>query len=144
MSTENRMNENNNEYDYENRNVNRNGNGNGNGNGGNQGGNGEDGKKPNSKLMLLAIAAVITVLSVYFLSSMYEGATSKEITYDAFLEMLDNGEVQSVKVTGSGKVIITPKGQSFIKKKINSRRYKTKTSRSLGNSTRTKFYLYTS
>ena len=58
--------------------------------------------------MIIIVAAIVTILLVYFMSSMFESATSKEIGYDRFLEMLDNGEVKSVKITSEGKIVITP------------------------------------
>ena len=82
-------------------------NSNGNGNNGNNG-NGGNGKKGGSKLSLLIFAAIITILMVYFMGTMYENATSEEISYNKFLTMLESGEVKSVEITSEGKIIITP------------------------------------
>ena len=102
----------NNNY-YNNSNYNNNGNNNGydNGNRGNNennGNNGQNGKKNSPTLLIIVVAAIVTILLVYFMSSMFESATSKEIGYDQFLEMLDNGEIKSVKITSEGKIVITP------------------------------------
>jgi cell division protease FtsH len=43
------------------------------------------------------------------MSTAFENATSKEITYDEYLKMIDSGEVKSVVVSSGGKVVITPK-----------------------------------
>ena len=84
---------------------NRNDNNNGNNGNGNNGGNG---KKGGSRLSLLIFAAIITILMVYFMGTMYENATSEEISYNKFLTMLEKGEVKSVEITSEGKIIITP------------------------------------
>ena len=91
---------------------NRNGNDNGNGNG--PGGPNGNGKKGGSRIGLLLFAAIITILMVYFMGSMYENATSEEIPYNKFLTMLQSGEVKSVELTGEGKIIITPHDNSSI------------------------------
>ncbi|MBQ5851610.1 MAG: ATP-dependent metallopeptidase FtsH/Yme1/Tma family protein, partial [Lachnospiraceae bacterium] len=91
---------------------NRNGNDNGNGNG--PGGPNGNGKKGGSRIGLLLFAAIITILMVYFMGSMYENATSEEIPYNKFLSMLQSGEVKSVELTGEGKIIITPHDESSI------------------------------
>ena len=89
------------------------GNGN-NGNNGNNGGPNGNGKKGGSKLALLIFAAIITILMVYFMGSMYENATSEEISYNKFLTMLENGEVKSVDITSDGKITITPTEENTI------------------------------
>lgn len=89
-------------------------NGNNNGyNNGNRGGNGSNDKRGGSKYTVIIIAAILTILMVYFASSLFENATSQEISYNEFLQMLDDGQVESVKITGEGKVVITPKESSF-------------------------------
>ncbi len=71
--------------------------------------NGGNGEKRNSRIMIILIAAVVTLFLVYFMSTAFENATSKEITYDEYLKMIDSGEVKSVVVSSGGKVVITPK-----------------------------------
>ena len=102
-------------YDRDMRRDNHSGNGNGGNNGNHNGENGNNGngsngngKKGGSRLSLLIFAAIITILMVYFMGTMYENATSEEISYNKFLTMLENGEVESVEITSEGKIIITP------------------------------------
>ena len=102
-------------YDRDMRRDNHSGNGNGGNNGNRNGDNGNNGngsngngKKGGSRLSLLIFAAIITILMVYFMGTMYENATSEEISYNKFLTMLENGEVESVEITSEGKIIITP------------------------------------
>lgn len=109
-------------YDDRNSNYNRRPNGNnpdGNGSGGQNG----NGKKGGSRLGLLVFAAIITILMVYFMGSMYENATSEEIPYNQFLTMLENGEVKSVEITGEGKIIITPIDENSIDSTLPKKTY---------------------
>ena len=94
-----------------------------NGNGGNNGRNGNNGKKGGSRLALLIFAGILTVLVVYFMSTMYENATSEEISYNKFLAMLDSGEVKSVEVTGEGKIIITPISDNSLSSELLKKTY---------------------
>lgn len=93
-------------------------------NGDNYGGNGPDGsngrggsggpnrpnKSPKKKqtLIIIIIAAVITLIGSTIMSSLLEKATTKEITYNEFLEMIEKDEIKSIKFT-STKIVITPK-----------------------------------
>ncbi len=109
-------------YDDRNSDYNRRPNGNnsdGNGSGGQNG----NGKKGGSRLGLLVFAAIITILMVYFMGSMYENATSEEIPYNQFLTMLENGEVKSVEITGEGKIIITPIDENSIDSTLPKKTY---------------------
>ena len=60
------------------RNPNGQGNGNGNGNGGNNNGNGQNPKKQN--LLILLVAALISLLCISYFMRAITGATNKEIT----------------------------------------------------------------
>ena len=94
-----------------------------NGNNGRNGNNGNNGKKGGSRLALLIFAGILTVLVVYFMSTMYENATSEEISYNKFLSMLESGEVKSVEVTGEGKIIITPISDNSLNSELLKKTY---------------------
>lgn len=74
-----------------------------NGNGGNNG----DGPKRQNLLMLL-IASLITLLMMSWVMSKMTGATNVEITYNEFIEKLENGEIESVQITDN-QINIIPK-----------------------------------
>ncbi len=87
-------------------NRNNSGGGNGNGNGNNNGNGGKDPKKQSFLIML--IAALLTLICISFFSRAVTGATNKEIPYNQFLQMVENGEIEKVKIE-SNEIIITPK-----------------------------------
>ena len=86
------------------------------GNGGNQGGNqgggngGNNGngpqKRQNFLFVLLASLALVLMIS-WFMRTM-NAATNEEITYSSFIEMLEDGEVESVLIYDN-QLTITPK-----------------------------------
>lgn len=84
-----------------------------NGNNG-QNGNNSDGNKNNNvpprrqSLLILLIAALLTMVSMSYFMKAVNGSSSKEISYDAFVQMLDKGEIESVSIK-SDKLVITPK-----------------------------------
>ena len=80
---------------------------NNNGTNGNKPG-GQEGPKKNPTVIILIVAAVITLLGISLMSSMVENATSKEISYDEFIQLIEKKEVKSVEINNSGKIIITP------------------------------------
>ncbi|MDD6810476.1 MAG: ATP-dependent zinc metalloprotease FtsH [Lachnospiraceae bacterium] len=97
-----------NQYDG---NYNNNGNPNGgpnNGNGGpgGPGGNGNDPKKQN--FVILIIAALITLFSISMFMKFMTGATNQEISYNEFIEMIENDEIDYV-VVDSDRINIYPK-----------------------------------
>lgn len=67
--------------------------------------------KMNQTLIILIIAAVITFVGISWLNSMVRDATFKEITYNEFLDMLDDGEVGKVSFE-SDRILIEPAGQN--------------------------------
>ena len=75
-------------------------------------GGGPQGNRNHSTLVIFLVVTLITLLVMSFFNNMMKDSTSKEITYDEFLTMLDNGEVKSVSI-GSSKLTITPKMQPF-------------------------------
>ncbi len=84
----------------------RNSNGQGNGNGGKNNGNGQNPKKQN--LLILLVAALISLLCISYFMKVITGATNKEITYNEFVAMIENGEIESVKIESS-QIMIYPK-----------------------------------
>ena len=96
---------------YQNNGNNMNGNqppnGNGNGNQNKNGGKGPEAPKGQSVMVLLMASLIVLLTVSYFMKSM-DGGTKKEITYDAFLDMVEEGKVEKVVVT-SDRIEITPK-----------------------------------
>ena len=82
-----------------------NGQGNGNGNGGNNGNN-QNPKKQN--LLILLIAALISLLCISYFMKAITGATNREITYNEFVSMVEAGEIESVEIESS-QIVIYPK-----------------------------------
>lgn len=74
------------------------------------GGNGPGSPKNKSSLLVLLICILATLLIWTLFSNIMEGSTSKEITYDKFIEMLDEGKVQSVELQ-DGMLTIIPREQ---------------------------------
>lgn len=73
-------------------------------------GNGPGSPKNKSSLLVLLICILATLLIWTLFSNIMEGSTSKEITYDKFIEMLDEGKVQSVELQ-DGMLTIIPREQ---------------------------------
>ena len=71
-----------------------------------------DNKKNNrTAIIICLIVALGTFLVFSFMNSQVKSATNKEITYDQFLKMLEDGNVKSVTLT-STEVKITPVAQN--------------------------------
>ncbi len=68
----------------------------------------EKGPKRFSAIIILIIAAILTMLSVSAITSMLDSATTKEITYDEFLAMIEAGKVERVEFNDTGKITIKP------------------------------------
>ena len=77
----------------------------GNNNNGGPGGNGQPPKRQN--LLLLLVASLITLLCMSYFMRALDNATTKEIPYNQFVDMLEEGKVDSVYIT-SDKIEITP------------------------------------
>ncbi len=76
-----------------------------NNNNGNGGGNNSNKRK--QTIIILLIAAVVTIIASSLMSSVLEDATTEEVSYNEFIEMINEGKVKKVVFT-SGKIIITP------------------------------------
>ncbi|MBR6469371.1 MAG: ATP-dependent zinc metalloprotease FtsH [Lachnospiraceae bacterium] len=77
----------------------------------NQGNNG-GGKQPRNRqtLLVLAIATLVTLLMISYMHNAINAGTNKKISYDEFVQKVENGEVEKV-VIDSDEIEITPKGQ---------------------------------
>lgn len=98
-----------NQYEGNGYNNNRGGNQNNNGKGG-PGSNGEDPKK--QSIFLLLAAALITLLCMSYFMKMLAGGSEKEITYNEFMRMVEDGEVDSVQIDTDRIIIIPVKKES--------------------------------
>lgn len=84
---------------------------NGNGGVGGPGGNNGNGRDPRRQnIVMFVIAALISLLMVSSFVKLLTGDSEKEITYNEFISMLENGKVESV-VIGSDRVYIEPKAE---------------------------------
>ena len=101
----------NNNYNNQNSNMNNRNNSNGNNNNqnGNNGGNNNNNKK---SAIVFIIVGILSLLMLTMFSELLESATSEQISYDKFLEMLDDGKVEKVEISNSGKITITPKSEN--------------------------------
>lgn len=78
-------------------------------NGGNNGqGSGTNGPQKGQSLMVLLIASLIVLLGMSYIMRLMTDGSSKEITYNEFLDMVEAGKVESVVIT-SDQINITPK-----------------------------------
>lgn len=70
-------------------------------------------KKPQNRqtVLVFILLAVFTLVAMSIFSSFYEKASTEEITYDKFWEMLENDEVKSVQISSS-QIFIEPVKQS--------------------------------
>ena len=92
------MSENNlNQYDGGQKGPSSGGNGGNNGQGGPGNGNGKDPRKQN--IVMYVIAALLSLLFVSLFVNMMTGSSNKEITYNEFIQMLEDGEVEAVTIS---------------------------------------------
>lgn len=103
--------DNNQQNQYEGPNSGRNNGGSGNNNNNNNGngsgnGNGQNPKKQN--LLILLVAALLSLLCISYFMRAVTGATNQEIPYNEFIQMIEAGEVEKVKIE-SGQITIYPK-----------------------------------
>lgn len=79
------------------------------GHGSGNGGGGNDGKDPRKQsIIIMLVAAVLSLFFVSYLTKVVTGATNREITYNEFIKLVDAGSVESVKIE-TGQIVITPK-----------------------------------
>ena len=77
------------------------------GNGNGQGGPGNNNSPRKQNLLFLLIASLVTLLCMSYFMKTFDEATTREIPYNAFVEMLEAGKVKSVYIT-SDRVEIYP------------------------------------
>ncbi len=82
--------------------------GSGNRPGGNGSNNSNNSAPRKQSLLFLLIACLVTLLFMSYFMKAVNGATTQEISYDKFVEMIDEGKVASVHIN-SDKIEITPK-----------------------------------
>ncbi len=78
---------------------------------GGPGGNGNDPKK--QSFVILIIAALITLFSISMFMKFMTGSTNQEISYNEFVNMIENDEIESVLVD-SDKITIYPKAKDNV------------------------------
>lgn len=100
----------NNQFNNYNNNSGGNGNNNG-GPGGNGNGNGKDPKKQN--LLILLIAALLSLLCISYFMKAFTGATDTEISYNQFISMIEAGQIDKVKIE-SNQITIYPKSKETV------------------------------
>ena len=71
--------------------------------------NNNNNKKPKNVnlIIFIIIAAVVTFIGLTLLSNMFRNATYKEISYDSFMQMIDEGKVKKVALE-QDRILITP------------------------------------
>lgn len=74
------------------------------------GNNGPQGPKNRASLLILLVCILATLLIWTLFSNIMESSTSKEITYDKFIEMLEEGQVKAVELQ-DGVLTIVPRDQ---------------------------------
>ena len=70
-------------------------------------GRGNGGPQKKQSILLLLVASLITLLCMSFVMNIMTGSTNKEITYDEFLDMVEDGKVEKV-VIDTDQLNITP------------------------------------
>ncbi|MBQ7636286.1 MAG: ATP-dependent zinc metalloprotease FtsH [Lachnospiraceae bacterium] len=78
--------------------------------------NNKDNRQMKAGILICIVVALFVLLWGHMISKSIENSTTKEITYDEFIDMLDNGEVDSVEIqSNTQRLIITPKEQKYTK-----------------------------
>ena len=70
-------------------------------------------KKSPQKVLLIVFGLCMAVLLIAFCADFFSNGTSKEISYNQFLEMVDQGKVKEVKFSGSKILIKTNEVKDF-------------------------------
>ena len=70
------------------------------------------GTKNGQTILIFLVVSLVVLLLVNFMNGILKDSTEKEITYNQFMKMLENGEVDKV-VIQSSEIEITPKNQPF-------------------------------
>ena len=73
---------------------------------------GNNDKNPRRQSMwMFLLAALLTLFLVSYFMRLVNGSSTKEISYNEFIQMVENGEVDSVSI-GSDRIDITPKTEN--------------------------------
>lgn len=76
-----------------------------------QNGNGSNNQTPKKQnVVIFVIAALVTLLCVSYFMKMVSGNTTKEISYNEFISMVEEGSIESVEI-GSDQIVINPKAK---------------------------------
>lgn len=75
-------------------------------------GQGNGGPKNKQTFLIIIICVLLSLIFMGVFSNVINNSTSKELTYDEFLEMVEKGEVKEVSIE-SGILTITPKEQKY-------------------------------
>ena len=73
--------------------------------------------KGRQSILILLICILVSLLCMSFFSGMFGSTASKQISYDAFLLMLENKELQEVEINGT-TLNIKPKTAGDIKEPV--------------------------
>ena len=68
----------------------------------------DDNRQKKNRIIVIVVAVIMAFLFTMFSSYLLNSATTKEISYNQFIALLENNQVESV-VFDSGKIIITPR-----------------------------------
>ncbi|HIS33067.1 MAG TPA: ATP-dependent zinc metalloprotease FtsH [Candidatus Limivivens intestinipullorum] len=83
-----------------------------NGGPGNQNNNGGRPPKNGQTIVIFLVVSLIALMVINFFNGMFRDSTRREISYNDFIEMVENGEVASVTIY-SNEIQITPVSQPF-------------------------------
>ena len=76
----------------------------------NQNNKGNQSPQNKQTLFILLVASLVMLLLLSYMRSFLSSASTQKITYDEFIEKVENGEIEGVKI-GSDQITITPKEQ---------------------------------
>ena len=86
------------------------------GRGGNDRGNGgrKDGWPPRQNLLFMGLATLIMFLLISYFTQSMRGSTSREISYNRFVEMIEAGELEEVSIE-TDRIVVLPKEGVVVK-----------------------------
>ncbi len=79
--------------------------------------NGKNGKSPQNNnrtgMIFCVVVALVMVMMFFYMMNQIKDSTTQSVTYDTFLELLEEGKVSEVKVDSeNGKIVIIPKQEN--------------------------------
>lgn len=78
----------------------------------NSGNNNKNRKHNQQTLLIIIVVSVVLFVMLSYMRTVFSSATNQKITYDAFIEKIEKGEIDSVTI-GSDEITIVPKGQEM-------------------------------